>query len=260
MTYWRSRKCERRRRTRSRSNTSASATSRTRASSSEQPAHPGCDRPGIQSKSGEPWRLVVANLLTQAHRPRYLRTAVHHGSLGLYELNPATAPDLTLRPPQEIEASAVNNASTIAGMLHHVLPDAAQQFEICDPHLLLGTLWEASLSQDVAQMHRSGLLLALACQLHYREHGEFPASLDDLVKSGYLKSIPADPFGKGKRFATAATVRRCATRCCGASIRTESTMAAPIFTSEKAIGRFTCKYPARVVPPPSERKTVPPVE
>jgi hypothetical protein len=155
---------------------------------------------GYPKQIGRAARLVVANLLTQADRPRYLRTAVHHGSLGLYELDPAAAPDPKLRPPQEIEASAANNASTIAGLLQHVLPDAAQQFEICDPHLLLGTLWEASLWQDVAQMHRSGLLLALALQLHYREHGELPASLDELVKDGYLKSIPADPFGKGEAF------------------------------------------------------------
>jgi hypothetical protein len=155
---------------------------------------------GYPAQIGRAARLVVANLLTQADRPRYLRTAVHPGSLGLFELDPAAAPDPKLRPPQEIEASAVNSAPTIAGLLHKILPDAAQQFDICDPRLLLGTLWEASLWQDVSQMHRSGLALALALQLHYREHDEFPASLDELVKNGYLKSIPADPFGKGEAF------------------------------------------------------------
>jgi hypothetical protein len=44
------------------------------------------------------------------------------------------------------------------------------------------------------------LLLALALQLHRREHGELPASLEELVKNGYLKAIPADPFGKGEAF------------------------------------------------------------
>lgn len=40
----------------------------------------------------------------------------------------------------------------------------------------------------------------LALQLNYREHGSFPASLAELVKNGYLKSIPIDPFGKGQAF------------------------------------------------------------
>ena len=44
------------------------------------------------------------------------------------------------------------------------------------------------------------MLLALALQLHFRKRGEFPASLDELVKRGYLKSIPPDPFGKGEPF------------------------------------------------------------
>jgi hypothetical protein len=39
-----------------------------------------------------------------------------------------------------------------------------------------------------------------ALQLHEREHGEFPATLAELVKNGYLKSIPLDPFGKGEPF------------------------------------------------------------
>lgn len=155
---------------------------------------------GYPAQIGRTARLVVANLLTQADRPSYLRTAVHPGSLKLFELDPAVAANPKLRPPQEIEASAVNSASTIAGLLHNVLPDAAQQFDICDPQLLLGTLREASLWHDVAQMHRSGVLLTLALQLHWREHGEFPAALEELVKNGYVKSIPPDPFGKGEAF------------------------------------------------------------
>jgi hypothetical protein len=42
--------------------------------------------------------------------------------------------------------------------------------------------------------------LSLALQLHYREQGQFPASLDELVRKGYLTSIPADPYGKGEPF------------------------------------------------------------
>jgi hypothetical protein len=145
-------------------------------------------------------RLVVANLLSQADRPKYRRTPVHPGQLGLFELDPAAAPDPKLRPPAEIEAAAVTKIDALARTLRAVAPDAALQLEVVDPQLQMGNLWEACLWQDVAETRRDGLLLALALQLHYREHGEFPASLDELVKNGYLKSIPADPFGKGEPF------------------------------------------------------------
>jgi hypothetical protein len=34
----------------------------------------------------------------------------------------------------------------------------------------------------------------LSLQLHAREHGQLPATLEALVKAGYLASLPADPF------------------------------------------------------------------
>ena len=37
----------------------------------------------------------------------------------------------------------------------------------------------------------------LALQIWYREHGEFPDSLEPLV-GGLLESLPGDPFGKGE--------------------------------------------------------------
>ncbi len=145
-------------------------------------------------------RLVVANLLTQADRPKYLRTAVHPGELHLFELDPAAPHDPRQRPPQEIEATAANSASTFAHVLQRVSPEAAQQLEFCDATSLLSSLWQASQWRDVAQADRSGLLLALALELYYREHHEVPATLQELVAGGILKSIPLDPLGAGEPY------------------------------------------------------------
>jgi hypothetical protein len=145
-------------------------------------------------------RLVVANLLTQADRPKYRRTPVNRGSLQLFELDAASAPNPQLLPPEEIEASAATYVDALATAMRSIAPQAALQLEAVDPQLQAGNLWEACLWHDVADTRRDGLVLALALQLHYREHGQFPASLDELAKKGYLKSIPTDPFGKGEPF------------------------------------------------------------
>jgi hypothetical protein len=145
-------------------------------------------------------RLVVANLLTQADRPRYLRTPVHPGRLGLFELDPMNPPDPSLRPAKEVERSARSSASTVAKALEHFAPEAAAEIEAHDPEVFMGSLWGAYLTQDRFQTQRSGLLLALALQLYHREHAEFPESLDELITNGYLKAIPIDPFGKGEPF------------------------------------------------------------
>jgi hypothetical protein len=155
---------------------------------------------GYPTQIGLCARMVIANLLTQADRPKYQRTAVHPGELHLFELDPAAPHDPKLLPPQEIEAAAANSANTLAHALRPILPDAAQQLEYCNPPFLLGLLWQASLWRDASQAHRSALLLALALELYYREHHEFPATLEDLVANGELKSIPLDPFGAGERY------------------------------------------------------------
>jgi len=53
---------------------------------------------------------------------------------------------------------------------------------------------------DRDRARQSALVLGVALELYHREHGQFPAGLDELVKGGYLKSVPADPFGKGEPF------------------------------------------------------------
>ena len=55
-------------------------------------------------------------------------------------------------------------------------------------------------AMDRERTRQAALVLGLALELYHREHGRFPAALDELVKERYLKSIPADPFGKGEAF------------------------------------------------------------
>jgi hypothetical protein len=155
---------------------------------------------GYPAELGRSARLVVANLLTQVDRPRYLRTPVHPGHFGLFELDPKESPNPNLRPPEEIERFAETSAGTVAKMLRRIAPDAANEIQLYDSQLAMGGLQKAYEAQDMAQARRESLLLALALQLHFREYGEFPASLDELVKRGYLKSIPPDPFGRGEPF------------------------------------------------------------
>jgi hypothetical protein len=155
---------------------------------------------GYPAQVGRSARLVVANLLSQADRPGYLRTPVHPGTLGLFELDPTSPPTSNLRPPEEVERSAITSAPTVAKAVRRVAPEAASLIEVNDPHMLMSNLYAAYQTEDFFQTRRAGLILALALQLHYREHGEFPAALNELVHNGYLKSIPIDPFGKGEPF------------------------------------------------------------
>jgi hypothetical protein len=155
---------------------------------------------GYPAQVGLVARLVVANLLTQVDRPRYLRTNVHPGDLHLFELDPAAAPDPKLRPPDEIEAAAITNINVVSRVMGWISSKRATEIGVFDPNRMTSGLSNVCLWHDVDQTRRAGLLLALALQLHYREHHEFPASLEDLVKDGYLNSIPADPFGKGEPF------------------------------------------------------------
>jgi prepilin-type N-terminal cleavage/methylation domain-containing protein len=47
---------------------------------------------------------------------------------------------------------------------------------------------------DQANRH----LIAAQADHYYLEYGEYPASVDELVKKGYLRSVPTCPGGKGK--------------------------------------------------------------
>jgi hypothetical protein len=145
-------------------------------------------------------RLVVANLLSQADRPRYLRTPVHPGPLGLFELDLTSPPDPRLLTAEEVERSTVSTAGAVSKALRRMHRIEGTAIALNNPATELTGLHVPYETQDIFETKRAGLLLALALQLHYREHGFFPASLEDLVKNRYLKSIPVDPFGKGEPF------------------------------------------------------------
>jgi hypothetical protein len=155
---------------------------------------------GYPAQLGRSARLVVANLLTQVDKPRYLRTPVHPGELRIFELDPMSPADPNLHPAKEVERSARSTAATVAKGLEHFAPEAASEIDANDPQSLLRNLYGAYQAQDLFQTERAGLLLALSLQLYYREQGAFPDRLEELVKNGCLSAIPIDPFGKGEPF------------------------------------------------------------
>src|SRR6202043_2934478 len=74
-------------------------------------------------------RLVVANLLTQADRPRPLRPRTHAGRLRLFEFDPAQPPDPRHRPPEQIEAFASNRIDGVWRFLRDFSAKAAEEIE-----------------------------------------------------------------------------------------------------------------------------------
>jgi hypothetical protein len=129
--------------------------------------------------------LVYANWLSQADRPRFRRLLSKGGKWELFELDPATPPNLKVLSPAQIEDRVgLAQQSMAASTINLLIPSVTGFFE----------------STDRERTRQAALVLGLALELYHREHGHFPAALDDLVKAGYLKSIPADPFGKGEPF------------------------------------------------------------
>ncbi len=128
-------------------------------------------------------RLIFANWLGPADRPRFRRPPVVTGSPDLYEREPSAPPGTP--SADEIQAEC--------GLSGH-MPSA----------MFLSMLLPAGMalvdSVDREEVRRSAVVLALALELYAREHNELPADLAQLVKAGYLKTIPADPYGKGESF------------------------------------------------------------
>ena len=125
--------------------------------------------------------LVYANLLSQADRPRWRRTQIR-GELGLFGRGPAH-----LDPP------GVYSDEEIEQRFLAFRPDRETAKILLPPKTLFDVF-------DLERTQQSALVLGLALELHAREHGQFPASVDELVQKGYLKAIPPDPFGTGEPF------------------------------------------------------------
>jgi hypothetical protein len=136
---------------------------------------------GYEKRARRTLNLVYSNLLSDADRPRWRRPPIR-GELGLFARGTAAS-----------AAPGVYSDEKIEQRFLAFPPDRAVAKMLLPPTKLFDVF-------DNERTHQSALILGLALQLQYREHGQFPATLDELVKNGYLKSIPADPFGKGEPF------------------------------------------------------------
>jgi hypothetical protein len=129
--------------------------------------------------------LVYANWLSQVDRPRFRRLPAKRRKWELFELDPAAPPNPKVLAPAEIEDRC--------GL-------AEQSMQATMVSLLMPSMTNFIDATDRERVRQAALVLGLALELYHREHGQFPAALDDLVKQRYLKSIPANPFGKGEPF------------------------------------------------------------
>lgn len=140
---------------------------------------------GYPERVQEGLNIVYANWLSQADRPRFRRKKANVGRWELFEPDADTPHDPKILTPAEIE----NRIGLAQGSLPAKLMG-----------LLLPALSAFIDSVDRERTRQAALELSLALELYYREHGHFPAKLDELVQAKYLPAIPADPFGQGEPF------------------------------------------------------------
>jgi hypothetical protein len=140
---------------------------------------------GLRESFQDALNLVYANWLSQVDRPRFRRLRSKGGKWDLFEIDPSAPRDPKLLSPAEIEERC--------GVAHQSLAT-----RLVD--LLVPSVMAFIDSTDRERARQAALVLGVALELYHREHGRFPDALDELVKAKYLKSIPADPFGKGEPF------------------------------------------------------------
>jgi hypothetical protein len=140
---------------------------------------------GYKNRLRRGLKLVYANWLSQADRPRFKRTPSAGGKWFLFELDPALSRSPQILSPAEIEdRCGLARGSAEAATIGLLMPSTQALFAAVDRE----------------QTRQAALVLGLALELYHREHGHFPAQLDELVQAKYLAAIPADPFGKGEPF------------------------------------------------------------
>jgi hypothetical protein len=144
-------------------------------------------------ESGRPEKMVrianvcFSNWLANAERPRWQRRPMSDKDVGLFEPDTGSA---KLPPARELKKLVAMQLSGLANMgMMRTSPD--------EDYALPGMMWLFD-SVDRDRVNQAAVLVGLALQLYFREHGGFPAALPELVQAGYLKSIPLDPFGKGE--------------------------------------------------------------
>jgi hypothetical protein len=136
---------------------------------------------GYEERARRTLNIVYANLLSQVDRPRFRRTPLP-GTLPLFGRGASAPLNAKVYSDEDIE-----------GKILTFPPD----FKIAELLLPPKSIFDAL---DSERANQAALVLILALQLHHREHGQFPATLAELVKNGYVQSIPPDPFGKGEPF------------------------------------------------------------
>ena len=138
---------------------------------------------GAREHARRSLRLIFANWLGQADRPRFQRTEIHRGEPDLFERDSAA-------PPGSPSAADIQSQCGLSSpgpgsiLLKLMLPAGLPVIDAIDRE----------------QARRAALILAVALEFYDRDHGELPPNLEALVRAGYLKSIPADSFGKGEPF------------------------------------------------------------
>jgi hypothetical protein len=144
-------------------------------------------------ESGRPEKMVrianvcFSNWLANAERPRWQRRPMSDKDVGLFEPDTGSA---KLPPARELKKLVAMQLSGLANMgMMRTSPD--------EDYALPGMMWLFD-SVDRDRVNQAAVLVGLALQLYFREHGGFPAALPELVQASYLKSIPLDPFGKGE--------------------------------------------------------------
>lgn len=137
---------------------------------------------GFRERTRRSVNVLYANLLSQVDRPRFERTPARGSHFPLFELDPKRPRDPNVLSPAEIEKRCLSSATVDVTLLNLMAPAFAALFD----------------SNDRDQARRAVLIVGLALQVYRRDHGQYPETLDELVKRGYLKTLPADPFGKGE--------------------------------------------------------------
>jgi len=139
---------------------------------------------GYPERVQESLNIVYANWLSQVDRPRF-RRKVTTGQWQFFIPDAETPRDPKILTQEEIEDRiGLARGSIQARLIGLLLPAMTAFVEAVDRE----------------QTRQAALVLGLALELYYREHGHFPAKLDELVEAKYLPAIPPDPYGKGEPF------------------------------------------------------------
>lgn len=167
------------------------------------------------------WERTVRGELWQARDAMYPRTRSGREICLLYLPDPTRRGDLTLRTlnllsplfgPAERERRMFEEVAEalIAESRQSLIPQPGGYLAEGDQHVRLRPCFPAfgfmglslpSIGRCLVltgrdQAEQSGTLAGLALAAYHHDHGEYPASLDELVPD-YLEALPPDPFSQG---------------------------------------------------------------